>query len=90
MQVTIMLMKMCLAIPAEVKVVERIKRLTPHYTVKFCHVCGAHEDTITRYELRAILPENVEVIAGPGRVPNSALKLRGDFQEYDARERHKN
>jgi len=29
MQVTIMLMKMCLAIPAEVKVVERIKRLTP-------------------------------------------------------------
>jgi len=72
------------------KVVKRIKRLTPDYTVKFCHVCGTHEDTITRYGLRALLPENVEVIAGLGRVPNSALKLRDDFQEYDARERHKN
>jgi len=48
------------------KVVKRIKRLTPHYTVKFCHICGTHEDTITRYGLRALLPENVEVIAGPG------------------------
>jgi hydrogenase expression/formation protein HypD len=34
--------------------------------VKFCHVCGTHEWTITHYGLRSLLPENVEVIAGPG------------------------
>jgi len=35
-------------------------------TVKICHVCGTHEWTITHYGLRELLPENVEVIAGPG------------------------
>jgi hydrogenase expression/formation protein HypD len=35
-------------------------------TVKICHVCGTHEWTITHYGLRSLLPENVEVIAGPG------------------------
>lgn len=34
--------------------------------IKFCHVCGTHEWTITHYGLRTLLPENVEVIAGPG------------------------
>jgi hydrogenase expression/formation protein HypD len=34
--------------------------------VKFCHICGTHEWTITHYGLRSLLPENVEVIAGPG------------------------
>lgn len=34
--------------------------------VKLCHVCGTHEWTITHYGLRSLLPENVEVIAGPG------------------------
>ncbi|MGB9842068.1 MAG: hydrogenase formation protein HypD [Candidatus Bathyarchaeales archaeon] len=34
--------------------------------VKFCHVCGTHEWTITHYGLRSLLPRNVEVIAGPG------------------------
>jgi len=34
--------------------------------VKICHVCGTHEWTITHYGLRKLLPENVEVIAGPG------------------------
>jgi len=33
---------------------------------KICHVCGTHEWTITHYGLRELLPENVEVIAGPG------------------------
>src|SRR4030042_236280 len=46
---------------------EKIKTLTPKdRTVKFCHVCGTHEWTITHYGLRSLLPENVEVIAGPG------------------------
>jgi hydrogenase expression/formation protein HypD len=48
-------------------VADRIKALAPKTgTVKFCHVCGTHEWTITHYGLRSLLPENVEVIAGPG------------------------
>ena len=35
-------------------------------TVKICHVCGTHEWTINHYGLRSLLPQNVEVIAGPG------------------------
>ncbi len=30
------------------------------------HVCGSHEWTITHYGIRTLLPENVEVRAGPG------------------------
>jgi hydrogenase expression/formation protein HypD len=48
------------------QVAEHIKLLTPSYEVKFCHVCGTHEWTVTHYGLRSLLPDNVEVIAGPG------------------------
>jgi len=48
------------------KVADHIRRLAPSYEVKFCHVCGTHEWTITHYGLRALLPETVDVIAGPG------------------------
>jgi hydrogenase expression/formation protein HypD len=48
------------------KVAAHIKSLAPPYDVKFCHVCGTHEWTITHYGLRTLLPENVKVIAGPG------------------------
>jgi hydrogenase expression/formation protein HypD len=49
------------------KVAEKISKLAPKEgTVKICHVCGTHEWTITHYGLRSLLPENVEVIAGPG------------------------
>jgi hydrogenase expression/formation protein HypD len=48
------------------RVVEQIRRTSPSYTVKFCHVCGTHEWTISHYGLRALLPESVDVIAGPG------------------------
>ena len=34
--------------------------------VKICHVCGTHEWTINHYGLRSLLPQHVEVIAGPG------------------------
>ncbi len=34
--------------------------------VRFMDVCGTHEDTITRGGIRALLPENVKIIAGPG------------------------
>lgn len=48
------------------KVAKHIKKIAPSYPVKFCHVCGTHEWTITHYGLRSLLPDEVEVIAGPG------------------------
>ena len=48
-------------------IAQKIHELTPkNRTVKFCHVCGTHEWSITHYGLRTLLPANVEVIAGPG------------------------
>ncbi|MHC3129675.1 MAG: hydrogenase formation protein HypD [Candidatus Bathyarchaeota archaeon] len=48
------------------KVADHIRKLAPSYETKFCHVCGTHEWTITHYGLRSLLPDNVDVIAGPG------------------------
>jgi len=48
------------------RVVEQIRRVAPSYPVKVCHVCGTHEWTISHYGLRALIPESVDVIAGPG------------------------
>lgn len=48
------------------QIATHIQTLTPKSPVKFCHVCGTHEWTITHYGLRALLPKNVDVIAGPG------------------------
>ncbi|MEM2319973.1 MAG: hydrogenase formation protein HypD [Candidatus Bathyarchaeia archaeon] len=49
------------------KVSEKIREIAPkNVFVKICHVCGTHEWTITHYGLRSMLPQNVEVIAGPG------------------------
>ena len=48
-------------------IASKIKALAQHSgKIKICHVCGTHEWTITHYGLRSLLPENVEVIAGPG------------------------
>src|SRR5512139_3761412 len=48
-------------------IAQKIRELTPEKgTIKFCHVCGTHEWTITHYGLRSLLPTNLEVIAGPG------------------------
>ena len=48
-------------------IAQKIRELAPkNETLKFCHVCGTHEWTITHYGLRSLLPRNVEVIAGPG------------------------
>jgi hydrogenase expression/formation protein HypD len=48
-------------------ITDKIRVLAPKKdTVKFCHVCGTHEWTITHFGLRSLLPDNVEVIAGPG------------------------
>ena len=34
--------------------------------LKFMHVCGTHEYTISKYGLRTLLPKNIEIISGPG------------------------
>ncbi|NON62677.1 hydrogenase formation protein HypD [Acidianus sp. RZ1] len=34
--------------------------------IMIMHVCGSHEWTITHYGIRSLLPDNVEVRAGPG------------------------
>jgi hydrogenase expression/formation protein HypD len=48
-------------------IAEKIRAVAPKKgQVKICHVCGTHEWTITHFGLRSLLPENVEVIAGPG------------------------
>jgi len=45
----------------------KIKEVAPKKSkVKMCHICGTHEWTITHFGLRSLLPENIEVIAGPG------------------------
>jgi len=48
------------------RVVSQIRAVSPSYPVKICHVCGTHEWTISHYGLRSLLPETVDVIAGPG------------------------
>ena len=34
--------------------------------VRIMHVCGTHEDTVTRSGIRSLLPENVKIVSGPG------------------------
>ncbi len=48
------------------KIVSAIRELMPNRHVKFVHVCGSHEQTITRFGLRSLLPDNLEVFSGPG------------------------
>jgi hydrogenase expression/formation protein HypD len=49
------------------RLAQKIQEVAPKKdTLKFCHVCGTHEWTITHFGIRSLLPENVEVIAGPG------------------------
>jgi len=49
------------------RIAEKIQKIAPKKDiVKICHVCGTHEWTITHFGIRSFLPQNVEVIAGPG------------------------
>ena len=48
------------------KAAKAIRKLAPEGKIKFMHVCGTHEQTITRFGLRSLLPENIEIIPGPG------------------------
>ncbi len=46
--------------------VELIRKLSAERSYTFMHVCGTHEQSITKHGLRAILPKNVRLISGPG------------------------
>ncbi len=48
----------------EKKLLERIRG--SKIPLRIMHVCGTHERTIAKYGLRSVLPENIEVISGPG------------------------
>jgi len=45
---------------------EKIRELNPGGRIKIMNVCGGHERAITQAGLRAALPENIELIPGPG------------------------
>ncbi len=49
------------------ELVEGIKKLSrglPH--IKIMNLCGSHEHTVSKAGLRSILPDNIELIPGPG------------------------
>jgi len=48
------------------RVVRLIGELAGGRHIRIVHVCGTHEDAITKYGLRSMLPKNVEVLMGPG------------------------
>jgi len=43
-----------------------LRRYAPKDPVRIVHVCGTHEMAIAQHGLRALLPEGVEVLEGPG------------------------
>jgi hydrogenase expression/formation protein HypD len=48
------------------RIASRIKALSCDRKIKLMHVCGTHEQAITKNGLRSILPANIEVVPGPG------------------------
>ena len=49
------------------RIVEKIREESKEFEeVKIMHLCGTHEDTISKYNIRSLIPENVKLLAGPG------------------------
>ncbi len=48
------------------RVVDAIREIAPKRPLKLMHVCGTHEFAIVHHGLRDLLPENIELISGPG------------------------
>ncbi|OGW03776.1 MAG: hydrogenase formation protein HypD [Nitrospinae bacterium RIFCSPLOWO2_01_FULL_39_10] len=48
------------------KITRLISKTIPSRKIKIMHVCGTHENFIGRFGLRSLLPENIELVAGPG------------------------
>lgn len=49
-----------------IRIIQQIKAISGYKKIKIMHVCGTHEQTITNSGLRHLLPENIEVVPGPG------------------------
>ncbi|PTD93434.1 hydrogenase formation protein HypD [archaeon SCG-AAA382B04] len=45
---------------------KKIKEITPSREVRAIHICGTHEQAITQYGLRSLLPDNFDLTMGPG------------------------
>jgi hydrogenase expression/formation protein HypD len=43
-----------------------IEDLNADRPIRIVHVCGTHEDTISRHGLRSLLPSSISLVAGPG------------------------
>ncbi|MHA1627135.1 MAG: hydrogenase formation protein HypD [Candidatus Asgardarchaeia archaeon] len=48
------------------KVLKMIRSVRIKEKIRIMHVCGTHENTISKYAIRDLLPENISLIAGPG------------------------
>ncbi|MBE8539982.1 hydrogenase formation protein HypD [Geoglobus acetivorans] len=48
------------------RIVRKIEELSEGQEINLMHLCGTHEDTISKYNLRSILPPNVKLLSGPG------------------------
>lgn len=48
------------------KIVKLISKVDLPRKIKIMHVCGTHENSIGRFGIRSILPEHIELVAGPG------------------------
>jgi len=49
------------------KLIKAIHEITPEdRKIKIMNVCGSHEHTITYSGMRSLVPENVELVPGPG------------------------
>lgn len=48
------------------RIAEKVERLSEGMEITLMHLCGTHEDTISRYNLRSVLPENIKLLSGPG------------------------
>ncbi len=50
------------------KLSKQIKELSDQLEreIRIMHLCGTHEDTISKYNLRDLMPENIRLISGPG------------------------
>ncbi len=46
--------------------VSKIGTLNADRATRIVHVCGTHEDTISRHGLRSLLPSGISLVAGPG------------------------
>ncbi len=49
-----------------VKVTKKINEVNPGFHIKIMHFCGTHEYTVSSYGIRSMLPNNVELVSGPG------------------------